>query len=113
MSKRLRKGDEVLVISGNDRGKRGKIQAKSGERVLVEGVNICKRTVKKSQQHPNGGFVTMERPVHISNVRLLGKDDKPVRLRAQVNKKGEKEFYYIGADKKAVVHRAAKEGKKG
>lgn len=114
MSKRLKKGDEVFVIAGNDKGKRGKIQAKLGERVVVEGINLCKKAVKKSEQHPNGGFVTIERPLNISNVRLLGAGERGVRLRARLDaKKKTKELYYIGADKKAVVHRGAKEGKKG
>jgi large subunit ribosomal protein L24 len=77
-------------------------------------INIRKKTVKKSQQNPNGGFVNIERPIHISNVQLLSKDEKPVRLRARMDaKKKSKELYYLGAGKKAVVYRGAKEGTKG
>lgn len=66
----VKKGDEVVVISGTERGKRGKIISvlKGKERVIVEGVKMIKRHVRKSQQHPNGGIIEREGSVHISNV---------------------------------------------
>jgi len=75
----VKKGDEVEVISGNNRGARGKIlqvMAKK-EQVLIEGVRLIKKTVRKSQDHPQGALITREGPIHISNVKLA--ETKPVK----------------------------------
>jgi large subunit ribosomal protein L24 len=75
----VKKGDEVEVNSGNHRGARGKILqvlAKK-EQVLIEGVRLIKKTVRKSQDHPQGALITREGPIHISNVKLA--ETKPVR----------------------------------
>ncbi|MGE3308511.1 MAG: 50S ribosomal protein L24 [Limisphaerales bacterium] len=68
----VKKGDEVVVIAGSERGKRGKILAiepKAG-RVIVEGVRIVKRHTRKSQSHPQGAIVEREGSLHASNVML-------------------------------------------
>jgi len=66
----VKRGDEVIVIAGADRGKRGRIihVDPRRQRVLVEGVRIIKRHTRKSQRHPQGGIVEREGPIHISNV---------------------------------------------
>jgi large subunit ribosomal protein L24 len=66
----VKKNDEVVVIAGADRGKRGRIIAVDGksERVLVEGVRLIKKHMRKSQQYPNGQIVEREGSIHISNV---------------------------------------------
>lgn len=66
----VKKGDEVVVIAGADKGKRGKIIAIAAKksRVLVEGVAMIKRHTRKSQQHPQGAIVEREGTIHISNV---------------------------------------------
>ena len=66
----VKKGDEVVVIAGADKGKRGKIIEVSpkSQRVLVEGAHMIKRHTRKSQQHPQGAIVEREGSVHISNV---------------------------------------------
>jgi large subunit ribosomal protein L24 len=66
----VKKGDEVVVIAGANKGKRGKIIQVSPQtqRVLVEGVAMIKRHTRKSQQHPQGAIVEREGPIHISNV---------------------------------------------
>ena len=66
----VKKGDEVVVIAGADKGKRGKIinVNPSKQRVFIEGVRIIKRHTRKSQQHPQGAIVEREGSVHISNV---------------------------------------------
>jgi large subunit ribosomal protein L24 len=79
MSSRLhvKKGDEVVVISGSERGKRGKILAllpKTG-RVVVEGVRIVKRHTRKSQRHPEGAIVEREGTLAASNVMLASRYD--------------------------------------
>jgi len=66
----VKRGDEVVVIAGAERGKRGKIISVSTgkQRVLVEGVRIIKRHTRKNQQHPQGAILEREGPIHISNV---------------------------------------------
>ncbi len=66
----VKKNDEVVVIAGADKGKRGRIIAVNGkqQRVLVEGVRMIKRHMRKSQQYPNGQIVEREGSIHISNV---------------------------------------------
>ncbi len=66
----VKKNDEVVVIAGADKGKRGKIIAVDGksQRVLVEGVRMIKRHMRKSQQYPQGQIVQREGSIHISNV---------------------------------------------
>ncbi len=73
----VKKGDEVVVIAGADKGKRGKIIQVSPqkERVLVEGVHMIKRHTRKSQQHPQGAIVEREGPIHISNVMKADRYD--------------------------------------
>lgn len=66
----VKKNDEVVVIAGADKGKRGRVIAVDGkaQRVLVEGAHMIKRHMRKSQQHPNGQIVEREGSIHISNV---------------------------------------------
>jgi large subunit ribosomal protein L24 len=66
----VKKNDEVVVIAGADKGKRGRIIAVHGksQRVLVEGARMIKRHMRKSQQYPNGQIVEREGSIHISNV---------------------------------------------
>ena len=71
----IKKNDEVIVISGNDKGKKGKVLSIDHEkgRVLVEGVNMITKHAKPSQANPNGGIVEKEAPIDISNVMLVVK----------------------------------------
>ena len=67
----VKKGDEIVVIAGADKGKRGKIIAVNPkqQRVYVEGVHITKKHQRKSQQNPNGAIIEREGSIHISNVK--------------------------------------------
>ncbi len=67
----VKKGDEVVVLAGKEKGKRGKIIAvlTKKSRVIVEGVQLIKRHTRKSQQHPQGAIVEREGTIHISNVK--------------------------------------------
>ncbi|MCS7228870.1 MAG: 50S ribosomal protein L24 [Candidatus Kryptonium sp.] len=69
----IKKNDTVLVIAGNYKGKIGKVLKvlREKERVLVEGVNIVKKHVRKSPKYPQGGIIEMEAPIHVSNVMLV------------------------------------------
>jgi large subunit ribosomal protein L24 len=82
---KLRTDDEVIVISGKDKGKTGKIIRvdRARERVFVEGINIVKRHQRPNPGRPNApvGVIEREGPVHVSNVALLDpKDHKPTRV---------------------------------
>ena len=74
----VKRGDEVVVIAGTEKGKRGKVlQVITGkERVIVEGVKIIKKHQRKSQQYPQGTIIKREGPIHISNVMLAAKYDE-------------------------------------
>lgn len=69
---RIKKGDTVIVISGEDKGKKGKVLKAfpKTQRVIVEKVNFIKKHTRPSQQNQQGGIVQMEAPVHVSNVSL-------------------------------------------
>jgi large subunit ribosomal protein L24 len=82
---KVRKGDTVLVISGKDKGAKGKVLVAypERERVLVEGVNrIKKHTAVSANERgaSSGGIVTQEAPIHVSNVMVIDSDGKPTRL---------------------------------
>jgi len=84
-SLKIRRDDEVMVISGKDRGKTGKVLRvePSKQRVYVEGLNIVKRHQKPSAMNPNAqaGVIEREGPIHISNVALVDpKEKKPTRV---------------------------------
>jgi large subunit ribosomal protein L24 len=73
----VRKGDQVVVIAGANKGKRGKILKVVGDRVIVEKVAMVKRHTKATQKTPQGGIVDKEGTIHISNVQLW--DEKTSR----------------------------------
>jgi large subunit ribosomal protein L24 len=93
MALRIKTDDEVLVISGKDRGKKGKVLRVEPKKnkVFVEGLNIVKRHQRPQQvpgsQRPDqaGGVIEKEGPIHISNVMLLDpKDGKPTRVGVEI-----------------------------
>ncbi|MBA8827013.1 large subunit ribosomal protein L24 [Saccharopolyspora lacisalsi] len=92
---KIKKGDEVVVISGKDKGAKGKvIQAfPKQERVLVEGVNQIKKHTKVSRGErgaQSGGIVTQEAPLHASNVMVTDSDGKPTRVGYRFDEDGKK-----------------------
>ena len=79
----VKKGDEVVVISGKDKGKQGVILEAypKKDRVLVEGINIVKKHSKPSQINPQGGIISREAAIHVSNVMPLDpKSGTPTRV---------------------------------
>jgi large subunit ribosomal protein L24 len=71
MIARIKKGDTVLVIAGDDKGRRGKVLqvVSGGNRAVVEGLNFVKRHMRKTQDNPQGGIFEKEAPIHISNLK--------------------------------------------
>ena len=77
MAAHVKKNDEVVVIAGADKGKRGKIIAvlSGKQRVIVEGARMIKRHMRKSQQHPQGAILEREGTIHLSNVMKADRFD--------------------------------------
>lgn len=89
----VKKDDTVIVITGKDKGKKGRIIAAypRENRVLVEGVNMVKKHSKPTQQNPQGGILDQEAPIHVSNVMLVDpKSGKPTRVGYKVLDNGNK-----------------------
>jgi large subunit ribosomal protein L24 len=84
---KIRKNDNVTVITGNDRGKTGKVLKvfPKDSKIIIEGINLRKRHTKPTQKHPQGGIIEKEAPIHVSNVMLLDpKSNEPTRLGSQI-----------------------------
>ena len=110
MAKHVRKGDMVMVIAGNDRGKTGEVLSVSYEtgKAVVQGVNRVHRHLRPSRQHPEGGRIQKEMPVAISNILPLDpKTGQVTRVGFRMTADGSKERYArksgesLGAVKKA------------
>ena len=78
MANKLKKGDEVIVISGDHKGNKGKIlqMLREKNRVIVEGVNMIKKHEKKTQDNPQGAIIEREASLHFSNVRRTDPKNK-------------------------------------
>jgi large subunit ribosomal protein L24 len=92
MSLRIKKGDNVVVIAGRDRGAQGEVLRVVGDgRLLVQGVNKVKRHQKPTPRMQQGGIIEKEAPIQASNVMLVDpKSGGPTRLRAGQDKDGNK-----------------------
>ncbi|WP_081824385.1 MULTISPECIES: 50S ribosomal protein L24 [unclassified Paenibacillus] len=89
----VKKDDSVFVITGKDKGKKGRVIAAypRENRVLVEGVNMIKKHAKPSQANPQGGIISQEAPIHVSNVMLVDpKSGQPTRVGYKVLDNGKK-----------------------
>jgi large subunit ribosomal protein L24 len=94
MARHVKKGDVVMVLAGDDRGKTGevlRVDASAGK-VLVQGVNRVYRHLRPSRQHPQGGRIQKEMPIHISNVLPVDpKTNRPTRVAFRVGADGSKQ----------------------
>jgi large subunit ribosomal protein L24 len=82
---KIRKGDEVIVITGKDKGKRGTVLAVADDRVTVEGINLVKKHVKPNpMKGTTGGVEAKTMPLHISNVALVDANGKASRVGIKV-----------------------------
>ena len=80
---RIKKGDQVILLSGKDKGRTGTVTASmpKAEKVVVGGLNIATKHRKPSQAEPQGGLVRVEAPLHVSKVAHVTADGKPTRVR--------------------------------
>lgn len=87
----IKKGDTVQVLTGNSKGRKGKVLEviRAKDRAIVEGVNIIKKHTKPNAKYPQGGIIDQEAPIHISNLMLVDpKTDKPTRTGRRLNAEG-------------------------
>jgi large subunit ribosomal protein L24 len=91
MAAKIRKGDKVVVLTGRDKGRTGEVfEVRPAEgRALVRGVNMIKRHQKQTQAQ-EGGIISKESSIHLSNIALVGKDNKPTRVGFKIQKDGTK-----------------------
>ncbi|OGW81829.1 MAG: 50S ribosomal protein L24 [Omnitrophica bacterium RIFCSPHIGHO2_02_FULL_51_18] len=104
MSLRVRKGDKVIVLAGKDKGKSGKVihVYPKKARALVEGINMVKKHLRKSQQNPQGAIANREIPIHVSNLGLVDPvSSKPTRIKTLMADDGSKQR--VSAKNKAVI----------
>ena len=86
MAAKIRKGDKVIVLNGRDKGRTGEVfEVRPAEnKALVRGINIVKRPQKQ------GGIISKESPIHLSNIAYVGKDGKPTRVGFKIQADGKK-----------------------
>ncbi|WP_315831994.1 50S ribosomal protein L24 [Bradyrhizobium prioriisuperbiae] len=91
MAAKIRKGDKVVVLSGRDKGRTGEVfeVRPSESRALVRGVNLVKRHQKQTQAQ-EGGIISKESPIHLSNIAIVAKDGKPTRVGFKILADGKK-----------------------
>ncbi|MFY9952520.1 50S ribosomal protein L24 [Bradyrhizobium sp.] len=91
MAAKIRKGDKVMVLSGRDKGRTGEVfEVRPAEsKALVRGINMVKRHQKQTQAQ-EGGIISKEQPIHLSNIAYVGKDGKPTRIGFKVQTDGKK-----------------------
>ena len=91
MAAKIRKGDKVIVLTGRDKGRTGEVfEVRPDENVaLVRGINMVKRHQKQTQNQ-EGGIISKEAPIHLSNIAYLGKDGKPTRVGFKIQADGKK-----------------------
>jgi large subunit ribosomal protein L24 len=91
MAAKIRKGDKVMVRSGREKGRTGEVfeVRPSESRALVRGINMVKRHTKQSAS-TEGGIISKEAPIHLSNLAYVGKDGKPTRVGFKIQTDGTK-----------------------
>ena len=92
----IKKGDNVMVISGNHKGESGRVLVVDTEkqRAIVEGVNMISKHTKPNADNPKGGIVKQESSIHISNMKVIDKSGKPARVGRKSDEKSGKSVRY-------------------
>lgn len=89
----IKKGDEVIILAGKNKGEKGKILKvlRDKEKAIVEGWNIVSKSTKPTAKNPQGGIIKVEAPIHISNLSLIDpKSGTATRVAVKVNEDGKK-----------------------
>jgi large subunit ribosomal protein L24 len=87
---KIKKGDTVIVIAGDNKGKKGRVLTMVTEknRAVVEGVNMVSKHTKPNSKHPQGGIIKQEAPIHLSNLMMLDAAGNPTRVGRRLGDKG-------------------------
>lgn len=107
-SKKVRKGDRVVAIAGNNKGLIGTVLSRKGDRVVVQGLNMRKKHVKRSQEAPKGRIVEMERPIHVSNLKVCVEGETAAKLHVRMNEQGDRQLVYYQGDQEKIYRSVKK-----
>lgn len=106
-TKKIRRGDKVLAICGNNSGLTGTVLSIKGDKVVVQGLNMRKKHLKRTQNAP-GRIIDIERPVHVSNLKVCVEGETGAKLKVRKNGQGQREFVYKQGDQLAVYRSTKK-----
>jgi len=92
----IKKGDNVMVIAGNNKGQSGRVLIVNTEkeRAIVEGVNMISKHTKPNADNPKGGIIKQESAIHVSNLKVIDKSGKPTRMGRKIDEKSGKSVRY-------------------
>lgn len=110
MSKLINKGDKVLIIAGNDKGKTGEVLRRSKNRIVIQGINLRKKHLKRRDANVSSQIVEIEMPIHISNVALCNESGTRIKVKTRKIDKGKERYYQQGAE--TLIHRTIKKSAK-
>lgn len=105
----IRKGDQVIVIAGNDKGKIGTVLFRKEERAIVQGINLRKKHMKATQNQ-KGSILSIEAPIHVSNLKICVNGSTPVKLKVRTDDQGQRHLVYQEGDQE-VIYRSVKKPK--
>lgn len=107
VARKIKKGDSVMAIAGNYKGQTGTVLSLRGDRAIVQGLNVRKKHVRRSQSMPQGAVLELEGPIHISNLMLCLDGGQPVKVKVKIDESGERSLYYKQGDVE-VIYRSLK-----
>ena len=111
MTRHVKKGDTVEIMTGDHKGATGRVLRVIAERdtVIVQGHNMAKKHVRPSKKNPQGGRITVEQPIHMSNVLPVNpKSSRGSRVKYQLDAKGGKKRVAVDGSEIGVVRKAKK-----
>jgi large subunit ribosomal protein L24 len=111
MSKWIKKDDHVYVTAGNDKGKTGQVLQRKDSFVVVQGLNVRKKHIKRTQKNQSSQILSVEMPIHISNVALCDKEGKKMKLKVKRKKDKSVDLVYKESGKD-TVYRSIKKKRK-
>ncbi len=100
----IKKGDNVMVIAGNNKGQSGRVLVVNvaSNSAIVEGVNVISKNTRPNADNPKGGIVKQEAPVHISNLMLMDKSGQPTRTGIKIDESNGKKVRFSKKSGEAI-----------